>query len=266
MKKVPLIHQRGPVIVLVRPQLAENMGMVARAMMNCGLSELRLVNPRENWLGKRAISASSGAATVLEQAKVFNNLQAALEDVHMVFATTARERDMTKRLMDPMSATYQTNAVLQHKKKVAWVFGPERTGLENADLMLSDALVQIPLNPQHSSLNLSQAVLIMGYHWWTKDLKSQDTLVTGGSALATKKELSFFLSKMDAMLMQAGYYAFPEKEERMRRNLHNIFERNQLTKSELKTLYNVLSILFEKKTKKACGKYKNFLKCSKKGD
>ena len=246
MKKVPVKDLGGPVIVLVRPQLAENMGMVARAMMNCGLSCLRLVAPREDWLGKKAISASSGAAEILEKAEVFECLEDALADMQFVMATTARMRDMTKPLLTPGIATKNTAKIINKGNRIAWIFGPERTGLENSDLALSDALVQIPLNPAHSSLNLSQAVLIMGYHWWTCGQKEKEELITGGAKIATKKELSIFLAHLDDCLNNAGYYALPEKEERMRRNLHNIFERNQLTSSELKTLYNVLSILVKK--------------------
>ncbi|MBQ3695823.1 MAG: RNA methyltransferase [Alphaproteobacteria bacterium] len=249
MKKVAFADQGGPIIILVRPQLAENVGMVARAMMNCGLSKLRLVCPRENWLGKRAVSASSGAAVVLEQAKVYDSLNEALSDINVAFATTARVRDMIKRLIGPIIATQKTSAYLQKGEKVAWVFGPERTGLENSDLSLSDALVQIPLNPAHSSLNLSQAVLIMGYHWWTRSFKDQETLSTGQSIAATKQQLGLFLNHMDEVLEEKGYYTFKEKKERMRRNLHNIFERNGLTDSELRTLYNVLDILCPKKKK-----------------
>ncbi len=247
MKKVPLVNQGGPIIVLVRSQLAENMGMVARAMMNCGLSQLRLVNPRQDWRGQKAISASSGAATVLENATVFNSLEEALMDIHMVFATTARDRDMTKPFMGPVVASQKTESALKQKEKVAWIFGPERTGLENLDLALSDALVQIPLNPAHSSLNLSQAVLIMGYHWWTRHFQDKEKLAMGAGKPATKKELSVFLKRLDESLMGAGYYAMPEKQERMQRNLHNIFERDRLTNAELKTLYNVLAALSQKK-------------------
>ncbi len=243
MKKVELSACPAPMIVLVRPQMAENVGMVARAMMNCGLSGLRLVAPREDHLSDKAVSASSGAARILEEAEVFSDLPSALADVHFVMATTARARDMTKLLMTPQPAANQANESVLKGQKVAWVFGPERTGLENADLELADALVRIPLNPDHSSLNLSQAVLIMAYHWWTRDLVDENKLVTGGAELATKQELSLFLNKLDDVLKEKHYYAFKEKEARMRRNLHNIFERNQLTKSELKTLYNVLAAL-----------------------
>ena len=200
MNKVPVKDYGGPVFVLVRPQLAENMGMVARAMMNCGLSSLRLVAPRENWLSEKAISAASGAAQILEKAENFNTLEEALSDMHVVMATTARIRDMIKPVMTPMTATQKTVCAVKHKELVAWVFGPERTGLENTDLALSDGLVQIPLNPLHSSLNLSQAVLLMGYHWWTYGKKEKKTLVTGGAKVATKKELALFLKKLDANL------------------------------------------------------------------
>ena len=242
-----LVNLDGPIIVLVRPQLAENIGMVARAMMNCGLSCLRVVNPREDIMDPKAVSASSGAAAVLENAKVYRSLDAALSDVHFVLATTARERDMAKSLMTPGIAIKGTAQSLNKKEKVAWVFGPERTGLENVDLALSDGLVQIPLNPLHSSLNLSQAVLIMGYLWWTREQKEKNVLFGGGAKSATKQELSVFLNRLDALLQTNGYYSLKEKEERMRRNLHNIFERIGLTNSELKTLYNVLSALEKKK-------------------
>ncbi len=243
MKKVPMTVLPAPIIVLVRAQLAENIGMVARAMMNCGLSCLRLVSPREDPLADKAVAASSGAAVILENAQMFPSLEECLTDVQYVLSTTARVRDMTKPLLTPQVAIQQTANRIATHQKVAWLFGPERTGLENKDLILSDACVQIPLNPVHSSLNLSQAVLIMGYLWWTRALKEQAVLVTGGANVATKKELNLFLKQLDLRLEQAGYYAFPEKKERMQRNLHNIFERNNLTSSELKTLYNILKII-----------------------
>lgn len=258
MKKVSLETSKAPIIVLVRPQLAENIGMVARAMMNCGLCELRLVSPREDWLSPKAVSASSGAAEILEQAKSYDSLSQALADIHFVLATTARLRDMTKPLITPEIAAQKSDIHIQTEAKVAWVFGPERTGLENNDLILSDMLVQIPLNPAHSSLNLSQAVLLMAYHWWTRNLLPKETLVQGSGRSATKKELSLFLKKMDALLEEKGYYAFEAKKERMKRNLHNIFERNGLTDSELKTLYNVLSVLGEKKKKTLAKNQKSF--------
>lgn len=243
MKKVSLIARQDPVVVLVRPQLAENVGMVARAMMNCGLSSLRLVSPREDHLSDKAVSASSGAAEILEQARVFDSLENALADMHCVFCTTARVRDMTKPWLMPQIAIEKTERRIMKHENVAWVFGPERTGLENRDIILADACVQIPLNPVHSSLNLSQAVLIMGYLWWNRFTKDSSVLMTGKAKSASKKELALFLAFLDKRLERAGYYAFPEKKDRMQRNLHNIFERNNLTSSELKTLYNILKMI-----------------------
>lgn len=245
MKKVPLtLHDKAsPVVVLVRPQLAVNVGMVARAMMNCGLCDLRLVQPRENHLSAKAVSGSSGAAVILEQAEVFPSLSDALQDVQYVQATTARVRDMVKRIYTPEKAHVISARRLNKGQKVAWIFGPERTGLENEDLTIADALVQIPLNPAHSSLNLSQAVLIMGYTWWQRQNKEKAVLMTGDSAVANKHELALFLDKLESKLEQAGYFHFPEKTDRMKRNLRNIFTRSDLTSAEIKTLYNVISYI-----------------------
>lgn len=246
MKKVPLKFMSAPIIVLVRPQLAENIGMVARAMMNCGLAELRLVAPRENHLDEIAIRSSSGAGEILETARVYDKLADALADARHVMATTARIRDMTQIVMTPEIAAIKADEAVNKKEKVAWVFGPERTGLENEDLAFADTIVQIPLNPVHSSLNLSQAVLIMGYSWWRRNVPAHNQLVCGGAKVATSHEVQLFLAHLDQVLDEAGYFAFPEKAKRMARNLHNIFLREQLTSSEIKTLYNVLAVLKKK--------------------
>jgi len=245
MKKVPLIKLDNltPVVVLVRPQLAVNIGMVARAMMNCGLSELRLVQPRENHLSAEAISGASGASVILEKAQVFDSLEEAIQDIQYIQATTARPRDMVKRVYSPEKAHIVSARRLNKGNSVAWVFGPERTGLENSDLIMADALVQIPLNPAHSSLNLSQAVLIMGYTWWIRSVCPVNTLITGDSKVANKHELDLFLNQLERKLEQVGYFHFPDKTDRMKRNLRNIFTRADLTSAEIKTLYNVISYL-----------------------
>ena len=135
MKCKDNIHTKAPVVILVRPQLAQNIGMVARSMMNCGLSELRLVKPKQSHLSDEAVSASSGAQMILKQAEIFNTLEDALADIHYSFATTARVRDMQKPVLNPEKASLKTNSFLKKDKKVAFVFGPERTGLENEDLI-----------------------------------------------------------------------------------------------------------------------------------
>ena len=129
----------APIVILVRPQLAQNMGMVARAMMNCGLSELRLVRPKQSHLSQKALSASSGAQEILEQAKIHSSLTEALSDIKYSFATTARTRDMVKPIYSPEKASIKINSFLKSKQKVALIFGPERTGLENEDIISANA-------------------------------------------------------------------------------------------------------------------------------
>ena len=240
-KRVALTPLQSPVIILVRPQMAENIGMVARAMMNCTLSELRLVCPRENPTSAKAVSASSGAQAILEQAHVFNSLDEALADVQLVLATTARPRDMTKPVYHPEKGIKICAESVQKGIKTAILFGAERTGLENDELVGADGIIEIPLNPKHSSLNLSQAVLLIGYEWFRQMRDHDNThLATGGSKPATKVELNAFLTHLEAALDARGYFHLPAKRERMQRNLRNIFARNNLTAAEIKTLHGVV--------------------------
>ena len=186
-------NYKAPIVILVRPQLAENIGMVARSMMNCGLSQLRLVNPREDHLSQAALSASSGAQVVLEEATVFSTLEEAISDLHYVVATTARIRGISKPVYGPNQISLMLFEKMNKKEKVGLLFGPERTGLENSDLIFADSLLTIPLNPIHPSLNLAQAVLLTGWIWWQENLKNQKKKEKG-PLLASKKELNFFLN------------------------------------------------------------------------
>ena len=243
-KKVLCEPAAGPVIILVRPQMAENIGMVARAMMNCALSELRLVQPRESPLHEKAVAASSGAQVILERAKVYASLADALSDLNVVLATTARPRDMTKPVYHPEKAISICHEHIVTGARVGILFGAERTGLENPELIMADALVEIPLNPKHCSLNLSQAVLLIGYTWFrlTQD-RDNSHLAMGGSLPATKEELSVFLTHLEEVLDAHGYFHFPAKRTRMQRNLRNIFTRAGLTHAEIKTLHGVIADL-----------------------
>ena len=246
-KQVPFHSEQAPVIVLVRPQLAENIGMVARAMMNCALSELRLVCPRENHLSDKAVAASSGAQEILMHAKCYDTLREAVGDMNLVLATTARPRDMTKPVYHPEKAMDLCQMSLARGERVAILFGAERTGLENEELISADGIVEIPLNPKHSSLNLSQAVLLMGYAWFRISGDHDNThLSTGRSQVASKHEFELFWDYLEGALDSRGYF-FPEsKKERMRRNLKNIFARDNLTSAEIKTLYGALGLLMKK--------------------
>lgn len=239
-----------PAIILINPQLAENVGMAARAMMNCGLYNLRLVNPRENHLSDKAISASSGAEEILHQAKTFLTTAEAIADLNQVFATTARRRDMVKTINTASQATQQIHQKIIDGIKCGIMFGPERTGLHNDDVCLCDEIIEIPLNPQHCSLNLSQAVLLVGYEWYKLQIEVPETkLIINNTELANKEKLLNFFDYLEKELDDCGNFRFDEKRPRMIRNLRNIFLRNQLTEQELNTLYGIINHLSHKAPK-----------------
>lgn len=247
MKTVKNLYQSAPVVILVRPQLDENMGMVARAMMNCCLSELRLVNPRDNHLSPKAISTASGAHQILESAKCFSSLDDALKDIHFALTSSARKRDMTKEIYSPEDGIKAIQQKISNGEKTAILFGAERTGLENKEIVYSNGIIEIPLNPLHSSLNLSQAVLLLGYEWHKNTLTKTNThLETGSSSMATNAELLAFFSHIETELDKRGYFRFVDKKERMSHNLRNIFSRSNLTSSEIKTLHKIVSDLTRK--------------------
>ena len=154
---------KNPAIILVNPQMAENVGMSARAMMNCGLYEMRIVAPRENHLSEKAIAASSGADKILHNAKIYDSTQDAIADLSLVYATTARRRNMIKVVETAEAAACEMSEKANSNVSYGILFGPERTGLHNDDVALADKIIEIPLNPEHCSLNLSQAVLLVGY-------------------------------------------------------------------------------------------------------
>ena len=233
---------KAPIVILVRPQLGQNMGMVARAMMNCGLSELRLVSPRENHLSKGALSASSGAQVILEQAKVYSDLDEAILDLHYIFATTARVRGIKKKVLSPEEGMDIASRKIFSDQKVGILFGPERTGLENTDIILANSLIAIPLNPIHSSLNLAQAVLLIGWIWWKKSLE-KDKKTSLKVLPANKNELNVFLNFLIQQLEKKEYFKIKNKEKSMKNNLKNIFSKSDFTSSEIKTLYRVINYL-----------------------
>ena len=241
-----------PVFILVRPQMAENIGMAARAMMNCGVYDLRVVAPRELPTDEKALSASSGADVILKNAKIFDSLEEAVSDLSFVFATTARTRHLAKKVVTTQDLHSEFMSVNIPFSSIGILFGCERTGLENEELTTADALLTIPLNPEHTSLNLSQAVLLVGY-------ACLDALTVKGNCKkaqtpenkpATKAEVMSFLAKLDSILIEKGYYWIDEKRPKMKQNLDNIFFNASLTAQEVRTLHGVLNFLSSKKEKK----------------
>ncbi len=234
----------APAVILVAPQLGENIGMVARAMLNCGLLDLRLVRPRDGWPNPAAESTASGALAVIEGARVHDSLAEAVAGLNRVYATTARARDMVKPVLTPRAVAKELRAAEAKGEATGLLFGPERSGLDNEDLTYADALVSVPLNPAFSSLNLAQAVLLLGYEWrLAADETPERALAVGDSRPATKAELNSFLSRFEQALDDSGFFHPVEKRYIMVRNLRNLFQRAEATEQELRTLHGVISAL-----------------------
>jgi tRNA/rRNA methyltransferase len=237
-----------PVIILVEPQLAENIGMVARAMANFGLSDLRLVAPRNGWPKKGAHSAASGATHVLEGAGLYPDVREAVADLNFVFATTARERGQMKRVFGPDEAMRDAKGRVAAGQGVGILFGRERTGLENDEVALADAIVTFPVNPKFSSLNLAQAVLLMAYEW--------HKLSTGGAlpfgqgreaAPASRASLAAFLDFVEGELDRVDYFPMG-KRPGMTRNMRDIFHRMELSEQDVRTLWGAIRAIAEGRT------------------
>jgi tRNA/rRNA methyltransferase len=232
----------GPAIILVQPQLGENIGTAARAMMNCGLDDLRLVCPRDGWPSDKAITAASGADAVLAKARLYPTVPAAIADLVHVYAATARDRGMVRREVTPRHAAQEMRAWLAASEACGVMFGPERTGLLNDDVALADTVLTVPLNPGFSSLNLAQAVLIIGYEWFTSGAAAPlETLRRGGSRPATKEELVNFFEHLEEELEKNGFLRNRESRPSMVRNLRSLFQRAQCTEQELRTLHGVVT-------------------------
>jgi TrmH family RNA methyltransferase len=234
----------SPIVVLVRPQMAANIGTAARAMANGGLFHLRIVAPRDGWPQPNAYAAASGADAILDAAQLFPDLRSALADCHRVFGTCPRPRHVITRILDARAAAEELRAVNARDLRVAVLFGPERAGLEADDLAHCDTLVRYPLNPQHNSLNLAQAVMILAYEWWMLAEATPPRLFqTNETRPATKGELEGFLDRLIAELDASGFLHNPPKRPGMVRNLRHWFQRGEVTEQELRTLHGVVTEL-----------------------
>lgn len=239
---MPVTTDRSPVIVLVRPQLGENIGKAARAMLNFGLVEMRLVSPRDGWPNPSAGPAAAGADIVLDKATVYETLAEAVADCAHVYATTVRKRGVTKPVLTPEDAA---RAIQREPGRSAIVFGPERSGLETEDVALARAIVTVPVNPDFASLNLAQAVILCAYEW-SKQAPGgaleqptlEDQLPPG-----PQDELEGVIGHFEALLEPRGYF-FPEsRAAATRRTLRNMLTKPGWNSLELRTLRGVLSAL-----------------------
>jgi len=239
----------APAIILVEPQLGENIGMVARAMLNCAITDLRLVRPRDGWPNVMANKTASGAAVVIENARVFDSTADAVADLGFVLATTARARDMSKDVLTPRKAAAEMRAHIAGGVHCGVLFGKEAVGLHNDDVALADAILMAPLNPAFSSLNLAQAVLLMGYEWYQGSVGQPDSSyeVRLDTRPATKEELVGMFEHLERELDDCGFLGVPDKRPTMVRNLRNMFQRARMTEQEVRTFRGVISGLVKKR-------------------
>jgi tRNA/rRNA methyltransferase len=228
-----------PVIVLVRPQLGENIGKAARAMLNFGLTEMRLVAPRDGWPNPSAGPAASGADIVLERAVVFDSVAEAVADCPHVYATTVRKRGVTKPVLTPEAASREIHA---QAGRSAILFGPERSGLETDDVAVARTIVTVPINPQFGSLNLAQAVILVAYEWSKHVALAQPPEVDLPSP-APQEELDGMIAQLNAMLDTAGFYFPPDRTPVTRRTLRTLLTKPGWSSQEVRTLRGVLSAL-----------------------
>jgi TrmH family RNA methyltransferase len=234
----------SPVVVLVRPQLADNIGAVARAMANGGLFHLRLVAPRDGWPQEKAWRNASGADRILDRLTVHETVADAVADLHRVFATCPRPRHIIKPLLTARGAAAELREVCGRELRAGILFGPERAGLDNDDMACADALIRFPLNPAFMSLNLAQAVMVMAYEWWTTaDQTVPRTLMTNETRVATKGELENFLTHLVDQLDACGFLRNLPKRPGMVRNIRHLFQRGEVTEQELRTLHGVVTEL-----------------------
>jgi tRNA/rRNA methyltransferase len=245
-KTKPWADRPGPVVILVEPQLGDNIGAAARAMANFGLSRLRLVKPRDGWPNQRAWVAASGADRILDEAKLFDTVDAAVADCTFVLATTARAHDQAKPVVGPEEAARLMVPRVAAGETIGVLFGRERYGLENAEVGLADRIVTLPVNPAFASLNLAQAVLVIAYEWFK---------LISGAALpfampvksdpAPREQLAAFFAMLERELHRVEFLRPPEKCETMLINLRNIFHRMAPTRQDIQTLHGAIMAIAE---------------------
>lgn len=234
----------APTIILVRPQLGENIGMAARAMLNCGLSDLRLVAPRDSWPNIKAKRAASGADVVLEKAQVCDSVGEAVADLRHVAATTARNRELSQRILGPRRAAAEMRGWIDRGERVGILFGSERTGLTNDDMVQADTVLSIPLNPQFSSLNVAQAVLLVAYEWAiAADTTSGERMSDHATRPATKDELQNLFEHLERALDQSGFLRHKAMRPAMVQNLRNLLQRAAMTEQEVRSFHGVVKYL-----------------------
>jgi tRNA/rRNA methyltransferase len=242
-------------VILMEPQIAENIGMVARAMANFGLDELRVISPRDGWPSEKARAVASGAAAIVDGAGLHDTLSTAISDLNYVVATTARQRDLRKPILTPEEAAAQMRHRIGEGQRCAMLFGRERNGLETHEVANCDAVVMIPVNAKFASLNLAQAVLLQGYAWLRSgdeatlgrktenDRRISSGLHLGHDVPAKHIAIERFFEHIEAELDARGFFTPPERRHVTSRNLRSMFLRAGLTAQEVRTLRGIVTTL-----------------------
>jgi len=234
-----------PVVILARPQMAENIGATARAMMNCGLRDLRIVNPRDGWPNAVALPMAAGGKSIIETAQVFDSLAEAAHDISFMVAATARQRDMPIRASEPRAIG---DELVQKAKKgrVAMLFGPEASGLDNNEVVLADVAVSAALNPDYPSLNLAQAVLLLAWEWRVaalSDLGSASQSDDFDENLAPIKERDYFFQRLENALDDSGFFSSADMAPAVKRNIRALINRAAPGRQEISTLHGIVQAL-----------------------
>ena len=236
-----------PTFILVRPQMGENIGGAARAMWNFGLDRMRVVDPRDGWPNGKAVAMASGAGRLLDEAGLYEGTAAAVADADYVYATTARGRDLTKPIVTPEFAMAEAAEKIARGEKVAVLFGPERAGLENDDIVRANAIITVPVNTTSPSLNLAQCVLLMGYEWLrqTSEIEHERHAMVN-TEMASQLEVEKLAEHYEARLDEAGFFFPLTKAPSMKLNLRNLWSRMPLTRADVQMLHGMLRQLLRK--------------------
>lgn len=230
-----------PSFVLVRPQMGENIGAAARAMANFGLAHMRIVAPRDGWPNPKAIAMASGAGRLLDTAMVTADVPEAVADCTTVYATTARPRGLTKRVLTPEAAMGEAAAKVASGESVAVLFGPERAGLENEDIAKANAIISVPVDPGYASLNLAQCALLVAYEWRRQTVDHElERVEYAKTEPASGLEVEKLSQHYEGQMQEAGFF-FPEsKADGMKIALRNMWSRMPLTRSDVQILHGIL--------------------------
>jgi len=232
-----------PAIILVRPQLGENIGKAARAMLNFGLTDMRIVAPRDGWPNPDAVPSASGATQVLENAKLFETVEAAIADCTLVFASTVRDRNMPKPIATPKEAAAQIHGRITNGEQTAILFGPERSGLTSDDVALADTILTVPVNPEFGSLNLAQAVILCAYEFSqsVSEVPAYQTAFPDGQA--NKEELFGLVGHLESALDGKGFFRSEDRRDSQRRMLHNLMHSAGFSSQEVQTMRGIIKSL-----------------------